>query len=507
MRPISRPDAGWALVLLVAAAGFFAFANPWGRFPALVLLVPLGLVCLARQAPTPGKAAKSGWLAGSLGAAASLYWTAIPGHDFGSLPWVLAVPCPLLLGAVLGLYTALFCWMLRVARRGLGPLALGVLAGLAWTGIEALRGWMFSGFPWLPLAVAFSPWPAAIQAAGVVGAYGLSGLLAACGVWAAGPGAAPRVAACALAMAVFGYGLWALERPVSSTSAASAVLVQGNIDQAAKWNEELLPRAVQTYIDLTTPLLASPPDIVIWPETSLTFFVQDRSRESDMVRAFVRKAGVPLLAGAPGYERTSREADIFNRAYLFGPGGEESYYEKQHLVPFGEYAPFGRDVPVLSFLLQGVGAFTPGVRVGPLRSGRLAMGMLICYEVIFPELAQQRVEDGANILVSISNDAWFGLSAAPRQHLELATLRCVEQNRSMLRATNTGITALIDPKGRILSETALFTQTATAVSGVPLVSETSPYHRLHGWIEAGAALAALALFLRSAITTKRERDT
>jgi len=507
MRLTSRPEAAWGLVLLTAAAGFFAFANPWGRFPLLVLLVPWGLAALARQAPAPGKAAKLGWLAGSLGSAASLYWIALPVHDYGSLPWILAVPCPLLLGSVLGLYSALFCWALHVSRRGLRPLAWGAFAGLAWIALEALRGWLFSGFPWLPLAAALAPWPVGIQAVGLVGAYGLSGLLAACGVWAGGPGTAPRLAACTLALVVFGYGLWAVDRPMETTGAISAVMAQGNIDQAAKWEEQTLPQAIQTYIGLTVPLLGTAPDIVIWPETSLTFFVQDRSRESEMVAAFVRKAGVPLLAGAPGYERAGREADIFNRAYLFGPGGAEGFYEKQHLVPFGEYAPFGRDVPVLSFLLQGVGAFTPGVRVAPLVSGRLAMGMLICYEVIFPELAQQRVEDGANILVSISNDAWFGFSAAPRQHLELATLRCVEQNRFMLRGTNTGITALIDPRGRILSETSLFTQTAMAVSGVGLVSEKSTYHRLHGWIEAGAALSALALLLLGAITTKRERDT
>jgi len=164
-------------------------------------------------------------------------------------------------------------------------------------------------------------------------------------------------------------------------------------------------------------------------------------------------------------------------------------------------------VPILSALMQGVGAFTPGAKVSPLSHGRLAMGMLICYESIFPELAQRRVSDGANVLVNISNDAWFGRSAAPRQHLELAVMRAVEQNRFLLRATNTGITALIDPKGRVSGETALFVQAASAASGVGLLEEKTLYHRLHGWLEWGAALAALALWGLAAFTCKRTRGS
>lgn len=501
----SRLDPAWGTILLGAAASFLGFANPLARLPLLVLGLPWSLACLARQAATGRQALKAGWLTGAIGASASLYWMALPVHDYGYLPWVLAVPCPLLVGAVLGMYTALFCWLLHKTHRQLRPVAWGVFAGLSWTAIEALRGWLFSGFPWLQMACALVPWTFAIQSVAVIGSFGLSGVLAACGVWLAGPGASGRAASVAVMALLAVYGLWALNQPIRTEGEFTAAMVQGDIDQAAKWDPETLSKAIRAYMTLSDTTLPARPDVLIWPETSLTFFVQEPSPQTSMVTDFVRRTGVPLLAGAPGYERSGKRVLIFNRAYLITDRGLTDYYDKEHLVPFGEYAPFGQDIPILSSLLQGVGAFTPGGRTAPLTCGRLAMGVLICYESIFPGLAQGRVEAGANVLVNISNDAWFGRSAAPRQHLELAVLRAVEQDRFLLRATNTGITALIDPRGRVSRETRLFQEAAVAVPGVGLITEKTIYHRLHGWIEAAAAVAAMALLGWAAFTNKRTR--
>jgi apolipoprotein N-acyltransferase len=488
-----------------AAASFFAFANPVARFPLLVLGFPWALALLARMAQDDKEALKSGWLAGALAASASLYWIVLPVHDYGFLPWVLAVPCPMLVGAVLGLYPAVFCWLLRRVTPVLGPLAAGAFAALAWTSIEVARGWLFTGFPWLTLAEALVPWPMAIQGANAVGAFGLSGLVAACGVWLAGPAATPRIAALTLAGAIALYGAWSLGRPVEVTGRFNAAMIQGNIDQSIKWEPATLAKAIGRYATLSESVRDTNPEVLIWPETALTFYVQEPGDESARVRSFVARYGVPLVTGAPGFERRGGGADIFNRAYLFTPKGGVSFYEKEHLVPFGEYAPFGQDLPILSELMQGVGAFTPGKRTAPLVLGRLAMGMLICYESIFPGLAEKRVSDGANVLVNISNDAWFGRSAAPEQHLEMAALRAVEQNRYLLRCTNTGITALVDPKGLISNETALFAEAAVAVADVGLITQTSLYHRLYGLIEGVAAAAALLLAGWALIGAKRGR--
>ncbi|GFK95155.1 Apolipoprotein N-acyltransferase [Fundidesulfovibrio magnetotacticus] len=502
-----RPPAPWGLILLGALASFLGFANPLLRVPPAILAWPLVLALLARRAPSGRAALYHGWLCGALAASASLYWIALPVHDYGYLPWVLAVPCPLLMGAVLGGYPALFCWALRTVGGRFGPLALGLFAGLAWTGLETARGWLFSGFPWLQLAGAFAPWPAAIQGLALMGAYAFSGLVAACGVWLAGPGWRPRLAACAVVGLAAAYGPWALERPLPEEGRFAAAMIQGNVDQARKWDEESLGRTLGEYETLTRSVLGTRPEVVLWPETALTFFPEEPSPQSDRVLRFARETGVPLVTGAPGFDRARGKLRIYNRAFLITDKGLESHYDKEHLVPFGEYAPFGEDIPLLSSLLQGVGGFTPGRTTAPLRSGRLAMGMLICYESIFPELAQERVANGANVLVNISNDAWFGRSAAPRQHLELATLRAVEQGRYLLRATNTGYTALLDPRGRVSGETALFQEAAAAVSGVGLITATTLYHRLYGLIEGAALAAALVMLVWAMVTRPRDGQT
>jgi len=498
----SGPSPLLGFALFSALSSFLAFANPFVRLPFLIVCAPWMLALIARQTSRARAAFKWGWISGALAASASLYWVVFPVHNYGLLPWPLAVPCPILMGMVLGVYPGLFCAALHIAGRSMRPLALGLFAGLAWTALEALRGWLFSGFPWLPLAVALTPWPVAIQSASIIGAFGLSGVLAACGVWLAGPGTMPRAAIAVTLVLLAGYGLWALQAPAPVDGRFNAAMIQGNVDQGVKWEPDTLDKVIRKYSALSRETLGQSPDVIIWPETALTFFVQQTSVERTLVEDFAKGQGIPLVAGAPGYERTPSGVRVFNRAYLFGPQGLGDFYDKEHLVPFGEYAPFGQDIPLLASLMQGVGAFTPGTRTAPLVSGRLAMGMLICYEAIFPGLARDRVAAGANVLVNISNDAWFGRSSAPRQHLELAAFRAVEQGRFLLRCTNTGITALISPNGRVTRETPLFEEAAVSVSGVGLISAKTVYYHIQGTLEALCALVALTLLAWAAFLKK-----
>ncbi len=491
-------DGAVALAVLGGAGAFFAFANPVARLPLLILLFPWCLARLALMVQSPKRAFRLGWLCGTLAASAGLYWIALPVHYFGFLPWILAVPCPIAMGCVLGLYTGLFCWVLYITRGSFGPVLWGVFAGLFWWGQEAVKGLLFTGFPWFPLAEALVPWPWAIQSVSVIGAYGLSALLAMCAVWlaAAGQGfkARPVVAALGLLAILTGYGVWSLNRPLTPSGSFSAALVQGNVDQNVKWSPDMQDETIHRYTSLSSDALIHKPDILLWPETAMPFFFQEPSTQSAKVAEFARRSGIPLVTGSPGFERgKDREVLIFNSAFLVTPDGAVSQYDKQHLVPFGEYAPFGNGIPILDTLLQGVGAFTPGTRTEPLRWGRVAMGMLICYESIFPELAQKRVEDGANVLVNLSNDAWFGRSAAPVQQLELAALRAVEQGRCLVRATNTGISAVIDAQGRVHNPTGLFISAAPVAENISLYSDTTLFHHAYGWLEGLAGLAALGL--------------
>lgn len=490
---------------LAGAAGLFlGFPNPLLHLPLLSLVYPAALYLLGRDAPNRRTAFRHGWLTGLAGASAALYWLALPIHNVGGLPWALAAPCAVGIGIYVGLYGGIFC-VCAQALRSRPPLARGVMLGLVWYMLELLRGSLFTGFPWLPQAAAFAPWPVFIQGASLVGAYALGGLLAmaAC-LLAEGRKTCVAAALGLLAvLAVFGAARLTdsegfSENAALSLDAVPVIFVEGNVDQNQKWDAAWQQTTVDLYLRLSRAALQDhhgPTPLVIWPETAMPFYYQEHRLHAPVLREFVKESGAPLLFGAPGYLKNGAHSfRIFNRAYLITPQGHDAgYYDKEHLVPFGEYLPPWLAFEFLVPLLQGVGDFTPGLAVAPLRTGNLALGMLICYESIFPELAQARVAAGANILVNISNDGWFGDSSAPEQHLQMAALRAVEQNRWLLRGTNTGISGIYDNKGRLVLRGTQF-KAQTVAGQARLLTSRSSYHEAAPWIPyAAAALLALLL--------------
>ncbi len=287
-------------------------------------------------------------------------------------------------------------------------------------------------------------------------------------------------------------------------------MAQADIDQSLKWDPAYQTATVAKYIELSQKIRRETAvDLVVWPETAMPFYFQDQSPLRDKVTSFIRQTGVPLVTGSPAYAPATPPAApvLHNRAYLLGvDGGELAHYDKEHLVPFGEYVPLGRWLP-LGRLVESVGDFSPGFNERPLVSGDIALGLLICYEGIFPELAQQRVEEGANLLVNISNDAWFGNSSAPWQHLAMATMRAVEQGRWLVRATNTGVSLLADPLGRITLKGGLFTEEALW-GKVRLETGQTFFHRtyhIQAWAVHGLAALFLVLTLLTPARQSRNR--
>uniref|UniRef100_I2Q2B8 Apolipoprotein N-acyltransferase n=1 Tax=Desulfovibrio sp. U5L TaxID=596152 RepID=I2Q2B8_9BACT len=492
--------------LLAVLGAWLGFANPVYRLPLLALLLPMGLVLAAARAPSNRAAAKAGYWIGALAACGNLYWTALPIHDYGNLAWGLALPVPMLMGLVLGLYTMVLALAVRLAARRLSPWLFGPFCAVAWASMEMARGAFLSGFPWLTLAAAFSPWPAAIQSAAFVGAYGLSGVLAGLAAWLVVPGplTRPGLAALVLGAALFFLGNSRAGEPAPKDAAIHATIIQGNVDQSRKWDPASQRETVEKYLDMASQAIKdAPTDLLVWPETTMPFYFQDGGPLAKQLVDFAAATKVPIIFGAPAYERTLGGDALFNRAYLLLPSGATSSYDKEHLVPFGEYVPFGDYLPFIHKLVEGVGDFKPGHAEAPLTDGRLALGLLICYEAIFPELAQQRVEAGANILVNISNDSWFGDSAAPRQHLDLALLRAVEQGRAIIRGTNSGISAVIDPRGHIMAQGGLFTALSLPCPEVPIVSETTWFHRHYTLVTWAMPVLFLALCLACALLPDR----
>ncbi|MEG6502068.1 apolipoprotein N-acyltransferase, partial [Desulfovibrio sp. 1214_IL3152] len=304
----------------------------------------------------------------------------------------------------------------------------------------------------------------------------------------------------------FGYGALRMHRqPLDSEpggpQSVLALFVEGNVDQNQKWLPAFQRQTVDLYLKLTYDALAQKPEekpLIIWPETALPFFFETNNLHSPRVRQLPAITGCPLLVGAPGVERRPdrKEPDVFNRAFLLTPpaGAVTAHYDKEHLVPFGEYLPEWLNWGFLEALLQGVGVYETGTAIAPLRYDNLALGMLICYEGIFPWLAQARVQDGANILVDISNDGWFGATPAARQHLYLTVLRALEQNRWILRGTNTGISVVVDSRGRLVVRGEQFREQAIWGKAA-LESESSLFHRLWPWPLPVAAVLLTGLIL------------
>ena len=474
-----------------------------GALPGLVLLLPPLLALTGLRAHTAGQALRTGWLSCWAGHVAALYWLALPIHNVGGLPWALAVPCAVFVAGCLSSAGGLFaCAAFALRRRP--PLVLAALLGLCWYLLE----WGYAvvaGFPWLPLSGALAVWPLFIQPAHLVGGYLLAGIWAFMGVLCL---MAPRgrhypLLAVLLLLASLGYGAWRLhqtpaEQDPQGSGSFAVLFVEGNIDQNQKWLPAFQRSTVDTYLALTEQALARHPGehpLIIWPETAMPYNFAANTLHTPRIRQLAARARSPLLTGAPAFEGTRENMIVYNRAYLLGPDGSlAGYYDKEHLVPFGEYLPSWLDWDLLSGLLQEVGVYTPGSQLAPLRSSGLELGMLICYEGVFPWLAQQRVADGANVLVDISNDGWFGRSPAAMQHLALTTVRAVEQDRWILRGTNTGISAIIDSRGRVVTHGRQFEE--AAIWGRARISTSrTVYHHLAPWLPGAAALLALLLLV------------
>ena len=478
---------------LTAAVGALAlwagFANDAVSLPPLVVLHPLCLALLGAAAPDRRAALRRGWLCAWAGHMAALYWLAVPVHNVGGFPWPLAVPCALFVAACLSAAGGLFALAAFHLRQRPASVFIPGLAAV-WYTLE----WGFAvvaGFPWLPLAGALAAWPVLTQAADTVGASMTGALWTAAILGAGWPGGTMRrrCAGLVIMLLLLAYGSWRLRESPADPSPVgpdtlSVLFVEGNIDQNLKWTPAFQRRTTETYLTLTRAGLDERPEekpLIIWPETALPYDFSRFTLYAGAIRGLAAAARTPLLTGVPGFEGHGAARRVYNRALLIGPDGEPlGSYDKEHLVPFGEYVPSWLDWEWLAPLLQEIGAYTPGESTAPLRIGRLALGMLICYEGVFPWLAQDRVAKGANILVDISNDGWFGATPAPRQHLFLTALRAIEQRRWILRGTNTGISAVIDDRGRPVVSGGQFRQQwiwgrARLMEGFSLYHHLAPF--------------------------------
>ena len=513
-----------SLALLGGFGLFLGYANPFSQVPPLALLFPACLATFSRIMPSGKSCFYASWLCATMGNSACLYWVSVPMHDFGMVPWLLTVPAVLALGGYLGLYGALFSVLYRVFRERLPFFAALALVCPLWAALDLAKEHLFTGFPWVTLATAFVAWPEWVQAASLVGSSVLSGIfaLAAVAVAEAKPvrlslGLCPtlfsrkqqRLCLGLAAVVMLAVYACAYIPTLPEGRTVTVGLVQGNIDQNRKWSPEYQMGTLSRYLTLSEWLvnpalgrLPEPVDFILWPETSMPFYLETNAPLATRLISFSRDFSVPLVLGAPGKSDKPDGTGFYNRMWMLTPDAAGQFYDKQHLVPFGEYVPLGVSLPFLEYILQGLD-FIPGVSRSPLKTGDLAIGGLICYEAIFSDLARQRVADGANILVNISNDAWFGATSAPVQHLHLTAMRAIEQGRYIARATNTGISAIITPRGKTVLRGSLFKPEALA-GAMRLTTGLTVFHRIGSFLHWACVILTLAATVWSIHLSRRD---
>jgi apolipoprotein N-acyltransferase len=283
-------------------------------------------------------------------------------------------------------------------------------------------------------------------------------------------------------------------------------LVQGNIDQSIKWDESFQKETLKIYERLSSKVSEGKPDLIIWPETATPFFFQEASEYQPLILDIPERTKAFVLFGSPSYKIEKGKVNHYNSAYLASPAKElVGMYDKIHLVPFGEYVPLSNLLFFIGSLGEGIGNFKPGKEIFNFSLPQGKFGVLICFEIIFPDLCRRFVKDGADFLVTITNDAWFGRTSAPYQHFSMATFRAIENRVFIARAANTGISGFIDPSGRIVKQGGIFTE--EAMNGMIRLSSEKTFYTLYGdvfaWICSGFAI----LFLADALLQKPKKHS
>ncbi len=458
--PVAAGDARSAerarRLVVAAVAGFamhLAFPRPGWDLLGWVALAPV--LALAVTAGTPRRALLEGWVAGLAFFLPLMRWLTHTMTTFSQMTMPVAVLVLLALAGYLALFWGGVAWGLAWLRGRLGAGVLWLAPGL-WVAGELARTYLLSGFPWGLLGYVPSRRLLVIQIAAWTGVYGVSALLVLVNTALAWTAVERRWRAAAAALSLAGAAVagtllvgHAHLAPVDAPTMPIAV-VQGNIPQAVKWDAGFKAETLRIYGELTRA--AAPGSrLVVWPEAAVPAYVRFEPGALRWLTDLAAGVRVPLLVGVPDAETDGRRVRYLNSAFLVESSGVRARYDKIHLVPFGEYVPLKRLLFFVEAIAAEIGDFTPGRQVTILPLEGTPFGTVICYEVIFPGLFRRFVAEGASFMTNITNDAWFGDSGGPLQHLAMVPLRAVENRIAIVRAANTGVSAFVLPSGAIQS--------------------------------------------------------
>jgi apolipoprotein N-acyltransferase len=490
-----------SLIFSLVSGVVIIFAFPdFGLWPlAWVAFVPLFLALDPKRGGiTPRRGFFLGWVFGFVFFLGTVYWVVHSMYFFGGLSLATSIVIMLLMVCYLALWFALFS-LCFVFTRGFSTLARLFLIPCLWVAFEYLRTHLILGFPWALIGYSQAGFLTLIQISDITGVWGVSflvmtvntliflcfaepspqkfasagrlgGLFRARGLFegrAFRPPVIETVITVLFCISVLVYGAARTGRVDAMTGSWPVLKVgiaQGNFEQDVKWNPTNRKSTIDTYTALTAEAVAQGAELVVWPETAVPFYLEEDRQLGPLVLNLPDETGSYILTGSPSYSYNKKlgAREYFNSAYLIKPGGFTERYDKFYLVPFGEYVPLKRFLFFAEKLVEGSGDFSPGRGAYPLLFNGRSIGVLICYEAIFPEISRSFVKGGATLLANLTNDSWFGDTSAPHQHLGMSIFRAVENRVFLVRSANTGISAIVDPVGRIRQRSSLFTETFLA---------------------------------------------
>jgi len=498
--PRLRTTAAHAL-FAVASGVVLAIAFPdvdWAG-GAWVALAPV----LAIAVTSPPRAAFGwGWVSGSVFFLLLLRWLNFTFRVYSEIPWPLTWLPTMALAGYCALYPALVAasasWISR--RRGPG-LAL-LAAPFLWVAFEWVRGWLLAGFPWGSLGYSQYRQLAVIQIAELGGVYAVSFVLVAVNAALAGFVALRRRtataglgAAAVLTGATLAFGAARLAEPAAPATVTVSVM-QPSIEQPLKWDAAHMESTLRIYGELTRAAAERHPDLIVWPETASPSMLRRDPVLVDALKDLSARFHVPLLVGSVDVNERTQAA--YNTAFMLTERGIVGRYDKIQLVPFGEYVPLSGVIGFVRSWAQFISELEPGSRAVVFPGPPAPLGVVICYEGIFPELVRRFVVGGARLMVNMTNDGWFGRTHGPLQHLAMYPFRAVEHRTAVVRAANTGVSAFIAPTGQITTRLGLY-ERGNLAAAVPLRTRETLYTRFGDWlawtcaIASGAVLAAAAL--------------
>ncbi|MCK5695158.1 MAG: apolipoprotein N-acyltransferase [Desulfobacula sp.] len=478
------------------------------------------------QAMTLKESFYSGFIVGLCFFLTLIYWIIPTVHVYGRLHLVFAISTLILLCFYLALYSAIFAFLMKKAspKYWVAPL----FASCLWTGLEYIRTYAFTGFSWGALGYSQYKNIVLIQIADFSGVYGVSFFIVLVNyllavLWISfkkkqrKKNFIPVAYTIILVAGALFYGshqINIIDSQIETAQKTTIKVVQGNIKQDLKWTAAFKARTIEKYIRLSTAD-STKVDLVIWPETALPFYYGLDRLLSNQVDQCVRSLKTSFLFGSPAFNSDENKIKYYNRAYMLNRFSiVTGTYDKHHLVPFGEYVPFGDYLTFIGKLTAQAGNFSIGdMTFKPLQFNNHTLkgtrnlkvthktGVLICFEILFPSIASKFVKNGADILTTITNDAWFGRTSAALQHFSIAVFRAVENRRTIARAANTGISGFIDPKGKILETTALFKDLALTRQ-VPALNRISFYTKYGDIFAISSIVASCMAFMLKGIRRK-----